>query len=129
MPDEERKTFDADVVDRFQQLAQDCMLDHPELRNVAVSFCWKGGLNDTHGVRRGLWIGDDGPVLDLPGIFGALHQSMKMLDEQADRAFKLVNQLREEAVVLGEEVVKQKTELKKLEGDSGDKEKEDPETL
>jgi hypothetical protein len=119
-----RKTFDEDCVDRFQELAQDCLLDHPELRNVSVVFCWKGGLNDTTGVRKGLWLGDSGPVVDLPGIFGGLFQSLKMVDDQAARAFQLVQQLREEAQVLGQDIVNKKQELEALEGSVSDEKEE-----
>ena len=55
-----------------------------------------------------------------------MYQTMKMLDEQAARAFKLVDQLREEALVLGQEIVKQKTELQELKGDSGGEDKGTP---
>lgn len=122
---ENRRIFDDDCVVRFQELAQACMLDHPELRNVSIVFCWKGGLNDTAGVSKGLWLGDSGPVTDLPGIFGGLFQSLKMVDEQAARAFKLVDQLREEAQVLGHDIISKKQELHALEGEPGGEEKEE----
>jgi glycine/D-amino acid oxidase-like deaminating enzyme len=120
---EKRDLFDDDCAKRFQQLAQDCMLDHPELRNVSVVFCWKGGLNDSPTVSKGLWIGDSGVVSDLPGIFGGLFQSLKMVDEQAARAFQFVQKMREEAQVLGHEIVRRQQELQSLKGtDSGSEE-------
>jgi hypothetical protein len=123
----ERLPFDKALAKKFQDVIQEALLDHPELRSVAVVFDFVGDLNDG-GADRGVWIGEDGPVRTLEGIHGSIAQMLRMSEMMFVRAQALSNQMREDAAVIGQELVRRQKQLEDGSGAAEDKEVARPES-
>jgi len=90
-PDEPAQPFDAAVCAELQTAIQGVLLRHPEVAAVAASICWKGNLNDAR-IRYGVWVGEQGPVTELPVMFGSAYQGLKVLEDQCGQIMQwLVN--------------------------------------
>jgi hypothetical protein len=112
----QRLPFDKAICKRFQDLIQELLLEYPELRSVAVVLDYVDDLNDG-GASRGLWAGDNGPVHTLAGVHGSITQTLRMLEMMFVRATQVSDQMRAEAAVIGQELVRRKKELEALRGE------------
>ena len=103
-------TFDQAVTAELKTACQDIMLRHPEVGDLAVAINWKGNLNDA-AIHHGLWIGRNGQVADLAGIFGSSGQAIKLLQTMLERAFNSYQSLRATSLKLGEIIHEQQKEV------------------
>lgn len=102
------------MCDKLRAAFLDIFLAHPEVRCLGTTICWNGNLNDAR-IHHGLWLGQDGgPVQDAASVIGSTYQTLKLLDEQMGRGMQIVTALREQAIVLSTEVIKQREELEKV---------------
>lgn len=119
------RPFDEELVRKFQAACQDAFLDHPELRSVAIVFDYMGGLNDAE-ISKGIWVSEDGAVKTLEGIHGSLQQLMRMMETMFVRASALSEQMREQATVIGQELVRRKQELETMNAEEESSQAESP---
>lgn len=105
------------MCDKLRAAFLGVFLAHPEVRCLGATICWNGNLNDAR-IHHGIWLGQDGgPVQDAASVIGSTYQTLKLLDEQMGRGMQIVNALREQAIVLSTEVMKQREELEQIKRD------------
>lgn len=107
-------TFDQAICLRFRETIHHAFVAHPELRSVAVVFDYAGSLNDAR-VDKAIWLGPDGAVQSLAGVFGSIQNTLSLLDAQMTRAAAAEQQMRERVSILGAEAKSKHEELQKLE--------------
>lgn len=113
-PPERPPTFDEAVCSEIRAAFHDIVLRHPEVKALATSVCWHGDLNDAR-INHGVWLGDDGgPVNDIAGIIGSAYQTLKVLDQQVGHGLAFVNALREQVIVLSQEIGRKNEEIEGL---------------
>ncbi|MCI0421518.1 MAG: hypothetical protein L0312_20215 [Acidobacteria bacterium] len=110
-PVEQPLPFDAAACERIRNCFAEVLLRHPEVRSLSATIDYYGALNDAK-INHGVWIGANGAVEQPDAIFGSLFQTLKILNIQLERGLALTEHLREQAQVLGAEVVKRHEELK-----------------
>lgn len=121
--------FDEAVLARLQDAVADVILHHPEVRAVAATVTWAGSLNEAQ-INHALWLGVDGVVQTPEDIINGIRQTLRLLDSQVERGYKLagylgdrIDVLRTEVEAENEEVQrlqKQVEELQPVDGDGGD---------
>lgn len=105
---ETRPTFDEAVCAKIKECFQRIFVEHPEVAALSASVVWRGELNNAH-INHGVWVSADGPggVAAAPDvIFGSIHQTIRLLEQQVGRAVDLITMLRERVVVLGTELAR-----------------------
>ena len=83
---------------------------------MAVVFDYVGDLNDG-GASRGVWAGDGGPVQTLEGIHGSISQTLRIMEMMFVRATQISDQMRGDAAVIGQELIKRRKALEDLRGE------------
>ena len=111
-PPEEKATgqpFDKAALSRMRETAQTVIAAHPEIRSVIVVMDYKGALNDAK-VDRAVWIGDQGPVTAVDGLFGSLSSMLRVLELMFQRIVVKENELKDQIVVIGNELTKRRND-------------------
>lgn len=86
-------------------------LAFPEVKCLAATITWNGGLNDAQ-INHGVWLdAGGGPVRTADGLVGSLFQTLRMLDAQTARLAAYAKTTAERVQVLGTDLVKKLEEL------------------
>ncbi len=114
-PDEQddRLSFEQKILAEFRVTAFERFAAHPELRSVVVVLDYAGALNDAP-IDKALWIGKDGPINNIAAVLGSLDNVIATLEPMFARAITLNRNLRDQATVLGTELIKRRKELDEL---------------
>lgn len=108
-----RQTFDVAICEELRKAAISVLAKYPEARSIAAMVDYHGGLNDAD-INKGIWLGENGNNKSFVEVFGGLFQTLRLLEGQLSLASKMIENLREQAEVIGSEVVKKSEELKKI---------------
>jgi hypothetical protein len=111
-PEEKGKaqTFDQAALARMRAAASEVLAVHPEVRSVIVVLDYKGPLNDAP-IDKALWIGENGAVTGLDAMFGSAANLMRVMQHVFGSIDQRGQAMREEAQVLGNELVKRRQQL------------------
>lgn len=112
-PQERAPQFDEAVFGRLQHAVDDVILHHPEVRAVAAVVTWAGGLNEAQ-INHAMWLGVDGIVQTPEDILNGIRQTLRLLEQQVDRGYKLANYLGDRIDVLRTETEAKNEEVKRL---------------
>ena len=112
-PKPERKNFNETALGQLRMAGLNVLKDFPEIANVAVVLSFTGELNDSH-INRALWLSSNGPVRKLNEVMGSLRGTVILLGEMFARAVAIESNLRNELLLLGQEILEKKQELEKL---------------
>ena len=113
-PPDRPPPFDEAVFLRLKVAVDDVLLHHPEVRAVAAAVTWDGGLNEAQ-ISHALWLGVDGIVQTPEDILNGIRQTLRLLEQQLDRGYKLANFLGDRIDVLRTEVEAKNEEIQRLE--------------
>lgn len=105
--------FDVAVCERLRQTFMEIFLEFPEVKCLSSTITWNGNLNDAN-IMHGIWLSPTGNVGSPDGIITSIEQTMKMLNEQFNRASNLVKFFSDQTRVLAEEVVRRNAELEEV---------------
>jgi hypothetical protein len=118
-PPEEKATglrFDEAAVKEMREAATLVFSRHPEVRSIAVVFDYRGALNDAN-VNKALWLGPDGPVRKLDGMFGSLANMLRLTDHMFSLAAAEELRLRESAAKAAVELIQTRVNSTVREGE------------
>jgi hypothetical protein len=82
--------FDAQLIQLFHTAAAAAFLRHGDvLRSVGLVLDYHGGLNNTEGIKKGLWLGPQGQVSDPAAVIGSMQQTLVLWGEISSRALQI----------------------------------------
>jgi len=89
--------FDQQIVDELKPAIQGVLDKHAGIvRSIGVFIDYRGKLNHTDGVNRGIWIGREGPIVDVDAIVGSGHACLYLSGCVLDRLVELHSHLSQE---------------------------------
>jgi hypothetical protein len=110
---ERPKPFNEQINQKIFKFLQDLLLEHGEVRSLAVVIDWYGALNDAP-IGAAVWVGEDGPVQGADAIMGSAQQTIKLLSQQFGRLHSLNQAVRGDLDVVGTQVVAKREELEEI---------------
>ena len=111
---QDRLPFDKAAISTMRATALNVIAAHAEVRSVIVVIDYAGELNEAN-VDKGLWVGEDGAVTKIDAIHGSIGNTVAVLEQLFLRAAQHAQNMREQVMVLGKEIIKRKAELNGIE--------------